>query len=284
MSIGQEILDKVEAKITSNQLVLPTIPEIMLQIRKVVNDPNASLQDMAKILNSDPSLAARIFKVANSVLYRRDREITNLNQAVSRLGQKLVRTLVDSHAITQMFGAPSGPLKAFYLDLYIHSLQVAAHAYALAKHYSKVDPDQALMAGLVHDIGFLPMSRCADNFPEFKTQTAPLIQIMDRLHTQVGEMVLESWRFPAEIIQACREHEQLNRIGPPTADLTDIIIAANVMIHKNTNHPHAKLDWSVLPSFRKMGFTTQESLEQLDDIKTEVEHALYMLGSDLTAK
>lgn len=284
MDIGQEIIDRVEAKIKSNQLVLPSLPEIMLQIRTVVGNPKASLASIAKIINTDPSVAARIFKVANSVVYRRDRDISNLTQAVTRLGVNLVRTLVDSHAITQMFGAPSGPLKPFYIDLYIHSLQVAAHAYALAKNYTQVDPELALMAGLVHDIGFLPMSRCADSFPELKNQPEQLIQLMNRLHTQVGEMVLRSWRFPEEIIQASRDHENLDRTDSHKADLTDVIIAANIIIHRNTQHPHAKLDWTALPAFRKLGFMRNEDLERLSELQADIEHAMYMLGSDSAAK
>ena len=162
MDLEQKILQQLETKIKTNQLILPSMPDVFLQVKKIVDNPSSNIHNIANIIIRDPSLTARILKVANNALYRGDHEITNLQYAVSRMGLQLIKTLVTSHAITQMFNQPGGRLKPFFDKLQKHSIEVSAHAYAIAINYSKINPDDALLAGLVHNIGYLPMARCIE--------------------------------------------------------------------------------------------------------------------------
>jgi HD-like signal output (HDOD) protein len=113
----------LEAKIQTNQLVLPSMSDVFLQVKNIIDDPSSNLDNIAKIISRDPSLTARILKVANNALHKSNHQITNLQQAVSRMGLQLIKTLVTSHAITQMFNQPKGVLKPFKLILIMLYLQ-----------------------------------------------------------------------------------------------------------------------------------------------------------------
>ena len=278
MELEQKIFNMLQEKIKTNQLVLPSMPDVFLQIKKIVDDPSSNIENIAKVITRDPSLTARILKVANSALHRGNSEITNLQLAVSRLGLQLVQTLVTSHAITQMFNQPKGALKSFFEKLQQHSSSVSAQAYAIALHFTKLSPDDALLAGLVHNIGYLPMARCIESFPEIEKEPSLLIEVMGNVHTQVSEMILESWGFPQHIIDASIQYSEQFREGTAEIDLTDIVIIAGLNTYRGTDHPCTLPDWSQYPAFQKIGIKSREDLDKLDALEPEINSARLMLG------
>lgn len=278
MELEQKILQKLETKIKTNQLVLPSMPDVFLQVKKIVDNPSSNIENIAKIITRDPSLTARILKVANNSLYRSNSEITNLQLAVSRMGLQLVKTLVTSHAITQMFNQPNGGLKPFFNELHAHSTEVSAHAYAIAARYTKINPDDALLAGLVHNIGYLPMAKCLESFPEIEENPNLLIEVMGTVHTRVGEMILKSWSFPQNIIDASINYVDQFRNGSASIDLTDIVIIAGLNAYRGTDHPCTLPDWSQYPAFKKIGITSLDKIEQLDELEPDIVNARAMLG------
>lgn len=278
MDLEQKILQQLELKIRTNELVLPSMPDVFLQVKKIVDDPSSNMDNIAKIITRDPSLTARILKVANNALYRNNNEITNLQLAVSRMGLQLIKTLVTSHAITQMFNQPKGVLKPFFNQLHHHSAEVSAHAYAIAKNFTKLNPDDALLAGLVHNIGYLPMATCVESFPEVEDNPDLFIEVMGKMHTKVGEMILKSWSFPDHIIDASIHYVDQFRAGSATADLTDIVIIAGLNTHRGTEHSSTLPDWSQYPAFKKIGINSSDDIHKLDQINPDIDNARVMLG------
>ena len=284
MELEQKILQMLESKIKADQLVLPSMPDVFLQVKKIVSDPSSNISNIAKVITRDPSLTARILKVANNALYRGDSEITNLQLAVSRMGLRLTKTLVTSHAITQMFSQPKGILRPFFDQLHKHSTEVSAHAYAIASHYTKINPDDALLAGLVHNIGYLPMARCVESFPEFDSNPSLLIEVMGTIHTRIGELILKSWSFPQNIIDASMNYVDQFRTGTPEIDLTDIVIIAGLNTYRGTDHPCTLPDWSQYPAFQKIGIKSKDDLKKLDELEQEIISARSMLGLTSSVK
>lgn len=278
MDLEQKLLQQLEMKIASNQLVLPSMPDVFLQVKKIVDDPESNMDNISKIITREPSLTARILKVANNALYKGNNEITNLQLAVSRLGLQLIKTLVTSHAITQMFNQPQGVLKPFFNNLHYHSTEVSANAHAIAKNFTKLNPDDALLAGLVHNIGYLPMARCVETFPEMEGEPDLLIEIMGKVHTRVGKMILESWSFPRHIIDASVHYVDQFREGSDSIDLTDIVIIAGLNSYRGTDHPCTLPDWSQYPAFKKIGINSKSDLDKLDQITPDIDDARVMLG------
>ncbi|MDH5600301.1 MAG: HDOD domain-containing protein [Gammaproteobacteria bacterium] len=278
MELEEKILQILENKIQDNTLVLPSMPDVFIQVKKIVDDPNSNIENISTVIARDPSLTARILKVANNALYGSNHDITNLQLAISRMGLQLTQTLVTSHAITQMFNQPRGKLKSFFEALQKHSCEVSANAYAIAAKYTKINPNDALLAGLVHNIGYLPMTQCIESFPEVEDEPALLIDIMSNVHTKVGERVLNSWGFPQHIIEASINYVEQFREGTENIDLTDIVIIAGLNTFRGSDHPCTLTDWSQYPAFQKIGIKYRDDLNKLDEINPDIENARIMLG------
>lgn len=255
--------------IRSNCLKLPSLPEVALRVRKAAEDENASAAEIARLIALDPALSARLLRVANSALYRGSRPIDNLQTAVARLGHQAVRSLVASLAMQQLFQTPSPALKARMKDLWVHSTEVATLACALAARFTKLDPDEALLAGLLHDIGVLPILARAEDFPEIAADPAHLDETIERLHTVIGRVVLEAWDFPPALVAVAAEHEDLGRYSAEV-DYADVVVVANLHSYLGRAHRHAAVNWADVPAVAKLGLTPAESLLALEEAKSRM--------------
>ncbi len=159
------VLQEVQEAIDSDQLVLPTMPEMALKVREVAEDEDAIIKDLADVISNDAGLTARIIKVANSPIFRAPREIEDLNMALSRLGMKYTSNLAIGLAMEQMFQATSDFIDSRMREIWKKSSEIAGMSYVLCKHFTKLSPDQAALAGLIHKIGALPILTFAEEKP-----------------------------------------------------------------------------------------------------------------------
>ncbi len=258
-----ELIEDLE----SGNLQLPTLPEVALRVRDVVDDENASANQIADIIAQDAALSARLLQVANSPLYRGRQEIDRLSMVVSRLGNKLVRNLVTSQVMKQMFQATNDMVDKRLRDVWEHSVQVAAIARALAANTPGVMPDQAMLAGLLHDIGTLPILYRAEERDELLETPGLLDELILRLHTRIGGAILKHWKFPDMLVAVAAEHENLERDHPGPADLIDVVQVANLQSHMDTDHPLAIVDWSSVSAFQRMGLDDDVNEIELTDVE-----------------
>jgi len=258
-----ELIEDLE----SGNLQLPTLPEVALRVRDVVDDENASANQIADIIAQDAALSARLLQVANSPLYRGRQEIDRLSMVVSRLGNKLVRNLVTSQVMKQMFQATNDMVDKRLRDVWEHSVQVAAIARALAANTPGVMPDQAMLAGLLHDIGTLPILYRAEERDELLETPGLLDELILRLHTRIGGAILKHWKFPDLLVAVAAEHENLERDHPGPADLIDVVQVANLQSHMDTDHPLAIVDWSSVSAFQRMGLDDDVNEIELTDVE-----------------
>ena len=258
-----ELIEDLE----SGNLQLPTLPEVALRVRDVVDDENASANQIAEIIAQDAALSARLLQVANSPLYRGRQEIDRLSMVVSRLGNKLVRNLVTSQVMKQMFQATNDMVDKRLRDVWEHSVQVAAIARALAANTPGVMPDQAMLAGLLHDIGTLPILYRAEERDELLDTPGLLDELILRLHTRIGGAILKHWKFPDMLVAVAAEHENLERYHPGPADLIDVVQVTNLQSHMDTDHPLAIVDWSNVSAFQRLGLDDNVNEIELTDVE-----------------
>ena len=140
---AEHFFETLKAAIKSDQLILPTLPEVALKIRDAVESDNSSAQQIAETLTQDASLSARLIQVANSPLYRTRNPIDDLQQAVTRLGIRLVRDLVISLAMKQIFQATSDVLDHHFRNSWNAAVEVAAICRMLATTIPGIQPEQA---------------------------------------------------------------------------------------------------------------------------------------------
>ena len=262
-----ELLDDLE----SGQRQLPTLPEVALRVREVVDDENASAGQIADIIAQDAALSARLIQVGNSPLYRGRQEIDRLPMVIARLGNKLVRNLVTSQVMKQMFQATNDIIDQRLRAVWEHSVQVAAIARALAGQCPGVLPDQAMLAGLIHDIGTLPILYRAEERDELLDTPELLDQLIARLHTRIGGAILKHWKFPDALVAVAAEHEDLNRSHDGPADLVDVVQVANLQSHIDNNHVLGQADWTRISSFHRLGLDVDVHEIELTDVAEEID-------------
>lgn len=262
-----ELLEDLE----SGQLQLPTLPEVALRVREVVDDENANAGQIAEIIAQDAALSARLIQVGNSPLYRGRQEIDRLPMVIARLGNKLVRNLVTSQVMKQMFQATNDIIDQRLRAVWEHSVQVAAIARALAGQCPGVLPDQAMLAGLIHDIGTLPILYRAEERDELLDTPDLLDQLIARLHTRIGGAILKHWKFPDALVDVAAEHEDLQRSHDGPADLVDIVQVANLQSHIYNNHVLSQTDWTRISSFHRLGLDVDIHEIELTDVAEEID-------------
>lgn len=273
----ESILAKLQDEIDNNSLVLPTLPEVALRVRDAVEDENASAGKIADIVATDAALSARLLRVANSPLYRARNPIDNLQTAIARMGYSVVRNLVSSLVMQQMFQATTDALDLRLRQLWEHSVQVAAISRVLASGIRGLDKDQAMLAGLIHDIGALPILVQAEEIPELLEDEALLDRVIAKMHPNLGKKILTHWEFPENLVAVTAEHENLQRDpgGPP--DHVDVIIAANLQSYIGTDHPHTQLDWSTIPAFTRLGIECDVNVVEIEENREELEEVEHIL-------
>lgn len=267
----ERFLDTLLEDLENDKLVLPTLPEVALKVRDTLEDDNSSMADVAKIISSDAALAARMIQVSNSPLLRATRNIESVEAAVARMGSNMIRNLVTSMVMEQMFQATSDVTDKRLRKIWEHSTEVAAISHALTRQCTKLEPEQAMLAGLIHDIGALPILTRAEDYPDLLSDPDSLDRIIRSTHTTIGGEILRKWNFPDELIAVAEEHENLNRDLEKEADYVDVVIVANLQSLIGTDHQHTSKDWTNIPAFEKLGLQPDINVVDMDEMNDDIE-------------
>lgn len=278
--VEEEFLRELLEDLEHDRLVLPTLPEVALKVRDVVEDENATTNQIAAAIKTDAALSARLIKVANSALLRASQPIETLEAAITRMGNTMLRNLVSSMVMQQMFQATSDVTDTRLRAVWEHSTEVAAISCALASMLPRIQKDQALLAGLVHDIGKLPILARAEEMPELLEDEAALDKILGKLHTRVGETILDKWNFPLEIVAVAAEHENLKRDSGSVIDYVDVVMVANLQSYIGTDSPKARVNLSQVPAFVKMGLDPEVSVVDIEGVAEEIQEVKGLLSHE----
>lgn len=274
------LADKVQRELTraieNDELILPTLPEVALQVREAAEDPDVSIIALSKVIGNDAALTARIIKVVNSPLLRTNREITDLQMAISRLGINYTCNLATGLAMEQMFQATTDVVDRKMREVWNKSTEVAAISHVLCRHYTRLLPDQATLAGLVHQIGILPILTYAEEHGELMADSISLNHVIDRIHPLLGEKILRAWDFREPIAIVPGQYSDFTR-NSPTVDYVDIVQVATLQSYLGTNHPYTQLDWSRIPAFAKLGLDPSTLLQEDEDLSAAMDAAMSML-------
>lgn len=272
-TLALKVRDDIVELIRKDELVLPSLPEVALQIRRVADDIESNVDDLSQLVIQDPALSARIIKVANSPLMRASSEINDLNTAISRLGIDFSSNLALGLAMEQMFQATNDVVDKRIRQCWKHATDIAASAQVLAKHFTRIPCDQALLAGLVHQIGMLPVLSYAEDNEALLQDGMTLNLVLDKLHPSLGAHILKTWQFPEPLIETARNYHNPNRKAD-AVDICDVVqVATRQWLDTQTSdHPLAQVDDSELGSFKRMGIDQGEELE-MDSIAIDIQEA-----------
>ncbi|VXC52199.1 HDOD domain-containing protein [Pseudomonas sp. 8Z] len=270
--VQQELIHAIE----NDELVLPTLPEVALKVREAAEDPNVGIPQISKVIGNDAALTARIIKVVNSPLLRSNKEITDLQMAVGRLGINYTCNLATGLAMEQMFQATSDIVDRKMREVWNKSTEIAGICHVLCRHYTRLMPDQATLAGLVHQIGVLPILTYAEEHSELLADSISLNHVIEQIHPIIGDKILRTWEFPAPIAMVPSQYLNFSR-DSAKVDYVDIVQVATLQSYLGSEHPYTQLDWSQIPAFAKLGLDPNVDMQADEDLSAAMEAATSML-------
>ncbi len=243
----QEILLNIYEDYKNNRLELPSLPDTALRIRRMIDDDSATTDKIAHALSLDPSLSANLVRVVNTPLYRSSKKITTVSDAVVRLGFNTTKTLVTNFSLKQIFIPKSKSIKNLLVKCWKDSLQTATFCYVAAKKL-RINPDEALLGGLLHQLGTIPVLQYAELYEEMFDDQGKLEACIQELKGPLGAFLLEKWEFPEAYIACAKHANHFRRTHKGKPDLADICIVGQLLTRKEA----LVRDIAALPAFKKV--------------------------------
>lgn len=252
MQHANPFLDACLRALKEKKLALPTIPDISLKIRRAINDPRANNSKIAKVVQMDPVITARLIQISNSPLYRGRRRIESCPEAITRLGLKVAQHLITSFALKTVFKAKTRLIHKRMNDLWQHSSYVAAICAVLAHKTPGFDPDRAMLAGLIHDIGMVPVLTFADSHVDLISEPQDLEVALSKLRGPVGASIMQQWHFPKDFKAIVLEAENWFRDLQPQPDYVDLVLVSQLHSFVGTPQIHRNPRIDEIPAYNKL--------------------------------
>lgn len=274
------LLARVVHDIMTDKACLPSMPDVALRIRASMQQDDYTAETVAKVIKADPGTSVYLVRIANSALYGGAVTIESVEDAIVRLGMPTARNLVTAHALKAMFQTRSRELGKLMQSCWIDSARRAALAAVIAAHVGNRDPDRAMLAGLLADIGVLPLIGALEQrsgLPDAEQLAATL----DAFAPKIGVLLLDHWGFDDDIVDVARNRKNWWRDDAPGADLTDIVLIARLHASVGTAAMHDLPRINEIPAFAKLPLGDvgpDQSLEFLRAADAEVREVMQMLG------
>lgn len=228
-SIHFQLLEEISRDL-SGETNFPTCMDAALLVRDTLKDPETSLEQVARVVSIEPLISSKILRMANTAAHNTSgKPISELGLAISRLGFESVRTISLAVALDQMLKTPRmGVFARLAKQAWEHSLQVAAIARVLARHIGRINADEAMLAGLVRDIGVFYLLYRASSLPLYRDNEALLMELLTGWHESIGESLLQALNLPDRIIATLRDPQQPDNTEAP-CNLHDILYFADLL-------------------------------------------------------
>jgi len=258
---------------------LPTIPVVATKVMQLIESEKATAEELAKIVASDPAVAARVLKISNSSYYGCQRQIQTLSHAIVVLGFGTLKSLIVAASVKQVY-QPYGLTEKM---LWEHSFGAGLAARIIAKETRLANEEEAFLGGLFHDIGKIIMNsmnsrqfqdvmqRCYNDGLSFEEAER---QVYSYTHSEVGGLVIKKWNFPDMLMHAVLNHHSFD-FGEDTemfqVNLTCVVGLADMFCHKagiGIREPEDGLDLLQTVPAQILGLTEQH-LETLLALFTE---------------
>lgn len=268
------------AEASAGKIDIPAFPDVAVRIRRVLNDDNCDAGMVAKVVTADPALAARLLHMANSAAFNPGTaRVTELKGAIARIGFANVRTASLAHAMEQIRRAPElEPMREPLNALWERSVRVAAMAYVAARSWTRISPDNALLAGLMHGMGRLYILTRSVGHPGLFADAAAYQQIVSQWHAPIAKLVLESWDMSPDLVEAVEKFEHVDREPGASPDLTDVLAVAYLLACFPTDPEALEAQLAATSASRRLGLSAESVQKVLQESSTELASLHAALG------
>ncbi len=266
--------------LAAEETKLPTLPDIALRLRRAIDKDDIGIAEAARIVQLDASIATRLIQVANSPLYLAARPATNCLEAVNRLGLNATCHLVMSLCLKDLFRCRDPRLQQRMQRLWRDSLHLSALTHVLARDNRWPDPEEALLAGLICDIGAIPFLVFVSDFPKEHYAAETLEPTLNAIRGPVGHYVLKTWGFADDLAQVPLLAEAWHYDSGPDLTLADLVMLSRLHLHMEQGRRDQVPVVSTIPASQKLrdgSLSPEYSLRVLHEARAEIQAALALL-------
>jgi len=277
-----ELVRELLVDIENEQFILPSCPDIAMRVRRSTVQEGSDAATIARVVQADPAIAAKIVRAANSALCRGSSPVETCSAAIVRLGTETTRKLVTTFAMREVFHTDNPLLMKYMRALLQHSTEVAAICQVLARLTPGLDPEEALLAGLLHDIGVAPILAYATRHPEMGQNEKHISTIVEHMRGQIGGAILAHWGFADDFMTCALEADEWYRDPGEHPDYCDLVIIAQLHCAVGTPGDADYPNMNELPAFEKLALgklTPGLSLEILHEARDQISETQRLLLS-----
>lgn len=264
------------ARLSSRDIELPPFPDVYVRILDAISDPELSFVDVSRIVMSAPDLSVRLLLMANSALLNRvGVKVTDMSVAVSRLGLAVVKSATITMAARNMFVAPKGSEAEKRLNhLREESVRVAAYCYLLSTRAKlSVLKDNAMLAGLLHNVGEHYLLSRAQDFPEMLSA-----EMTREWVPSISRALIDNWGFPDEIAAAVEEAQSdPGGVEAKQVGIAQLLTGAMLLYRASTLGVES-VDWASVPACALLRLDSEQAVKLLTESTEEVESLVSALG------
>lgn len=259
-----------------DELEIPSLPSIAIRLRKAIQQ-EIGIDEAVKIIQLDPVISAKLVEVANCPLYISAIPAKSCFEAVKRIGLHATRDLVISLSIKNIFKSNSAPIKKYMDSLWKNSLYLSSLSHVLASANKQKNPEEALLAGLICDIGAIPFLNFVANLPSSYHNDNDISAALPSIKGIVGATILQKWNFPQEFIDVVLNSENWHHYSEDSLSYTDIVILSRLHSQIGKKGASSLPAISSIPAASKLKnitFSPENSLNILHDAKQKINDAL----------
>ncbi len=217
---------------------LPPMPHLASKMLQILSDPDSTVEDLAGVIEQDPAIMATLIKVSNSALYRTGEEISTLNNAVTRLGFKTIRSLVLTATTHSLFPKNNAKLEVMSQALWQHAKECGLASRRIAAFVGYHDPEEAFVAGLLHDIGKLAIllkhpeyyKRITENQRGNVSSISAENEVLGFDHAEAGGVLMDKWKMPENLALSVKFHHTPDSAGA-FSSLAHIVSLGDCLSH-----------------------------------------------------
>lgn len=258
------------AKDLAGDVVFPTCFDVVVHIKRLLDDPEVSLIRIAQAVSAEPLLSSKLLALANSAIYAAGSPVKDVKSAINRLGLQKVKTVSFNIAMRQLLlSAKVVNFENITHQLWQHSLQTAAACQVIASRMTRLNADTAFLAGMVHDIGAFYMLFRASQYPELLERPESLKHLVMQWHESIGISVLNALHMPEEIVDATRDHDCLRPIPEKPRTFNDLVYISNVLAGAHFEWLYKDIDNETLKGY-PIGPQYLELKDEIDALTNEL--------------
>jgi HD-like signal output (HDOD) protein len=280
-SDAARLIEALVVELAGEKIDLPSFPEIAVRVRKALANDDVEIDHVVRVISAEPALAARLLQLSNSAaLNASGKRLTDLRTAISRIGFNMARSATIAFAMSQLRRAEAYKgLDQPLTDLWQHGAHVGAVSHVVAKRFTQVNADTALLSGLLQGVGKLYLLTRASRYPGLLKDAGTYQHIVAEWHGRVAQAILRNWEMAEEVVSAVTGCEDLDRQHEGTTDLTDVLAVGNALASLGPVPHSDDMLFLGMPAARRMKLDARSCGAALAESHQEISSLRQALGA-----